>query len=81
MEYPKLWKNEGNVLTRTFTFNNFIESVKFIDKLVPLSEELKHHPDIDLFSYKNVKIKLSTHESGEITKKDIEFASRINEIT
>ncbi|MFA6089726.1 MAG: 4a-hydroxytetrahydrobiopterin dehydratase [Candidatus Woesearchaeota archaeon] len=81
MKYPKLWKKEENILTRIFIFNNFIESVKFVDKLVPLAENLNHHPDIEIFSYKYVKVKLSTHKTGNITKKDIELAGKINNIT
>lgn len=81
MEYPKSWKKEGNALARTFTFKNFVDAVHFVNKIVPLAEELNHHPDIDIFSYNNVKIRLTTHDAGStITDLDITLARKINDI-
>jgi len=81
MDYPDHWIVEENFLTRTLTFNNFVEAVEFVNKLVPLAEKAKHHPDIEIFSYKKVKIKLTTHDSGyEVTEKDVELAKKINTV-
>lgn len=76
----KEWINENNSLVKTFTFKNFVEAVSFVDKIVPLAEKLNHHPDIEIFSYKNVKVNLTTHEEGKITEKDIELAKEIDNI-
>ena len=75
------WKLSGMYLARVFEFRDFIEAIKFINEIVPLAEAMNHHPDIELFSYKKVKIKLTSHEEGnKVTEKDIELAERINEI-
>ena len=81
MKYPEDWKKEENHLERVFEFGNFVQAVDFVNKIVPLAQEQRHHPDIEIFSYNKVKIKLTTHDEGyKITEKDIELAKRINEI-
>ncbi len=81
MRYLDLWKKEENILSRTFIFENFVDAINFVNKIVPLAEKLNHHPDIEIFSYKNVKIKLTTHNEGnKITEKDIQLANEIDKI-
>lgn len=74
------WKIEKDKLTREFVFNNFIEAVEFVRKIVPLAEALNHHPDILLHSYKRVKVMLFTHEEKKITDKDYALAKKIDEL-
>lgn len=78
MKNTNEWTNEEGKLTKTFTFNNFVEAVDFVNGIVPLAEKVNHHPDIEIFSYKNVKIKLSTHDEGDkVTEKDIALSKDI----
>jgi len=81
MKTPENWIIENNKLTRTFTLSNFVEAVNFVNKIVPLAEEADHHPDIEIFAYKKVKIKLLSHDVGEITERDVELAEKISEIS
>ena len=56
-----------------------MEAVAFVDKIVPLAEQAGHHPDIEIFAYKNVRITLTTHDAGNtITKKDLSLAEDTN---
>ncbi|MFA7628397.1 MAG: 4a-hydroxytetrahydrobiopterin dehydratase [Candidatus Dojkabacteria bacterium] len=82
MEYPKGWKEEESFLVKVFEFNNFVEAVDFVNKIVPLAEDMGHHPDLETFSYKKVRVKLTTHDEGnKITEKDTELAEKIEKIT
>ncbi len=74
------WETENNKLVKTFTFSNFVEAVDFVNKIVPLAEDMQHHPDIEIFDYKKVRIKLSTHDAGKVTEKDELLAKKIDEI-
>ncbi|MFA5838610.1 MAG: 4a-hydroxytetrahydrobiopterin dehydratase [Candidatus Paceibacterota bacterium] len=79
--YSNKWINNQDILSKTFTFNDFVEAVNFVSKIVPLAEKLNHHPDIEIFSYNKVKVKLSTHDVGnKVTEKDIELSKRIDKI-
>lgn len=81
MKTPDQWNIEGNVLTRTFEFNNFVEAVNFVNKIVPVAEAANHHPDVEIFAYKKLKIKLSTHDAGDVvTEKDTALAEQINKL-
>jgi 4a-hydroxytetrahydrobiopterin dehydratase len=81
MEYPTNWQEKDNFLVRTFEFDNFIQAVEFVNKIAPLAEQQGHHPDIEIFSYNKVKVKLTTHDKGsKITQKDILLAKKIDNI-
>lgn len=80
-KYPKGWEKQEGYLVKVFDFENFVEAVSFVNKIVPLAEEMGHHPDIDIFSYNKVKVKLTTHDKeNQITKKDVTLADKINAI-
>ena len=74
------WNVENQKLEKEFTFSNFIESVDFVNKIVPLAQAADHHPDILIHSYKKVKVFLFTHSEGKITEKDHDLARKIDGI-
>jgi 4a-hydroxytetrahydrobiopterin dehydratase len=74
------WKTEEKYLEKEFAFSNFVEAVKFVNTIVPLAEEMDHHPDILIHSYKKVKVMLFTHSKNKITDKDYTLAKKIDEI-
>jgi 4a-hydroxytetrahydrobiopterin dehydratase len=81
MKYPKNWEKKENYLERVFEFDNFVQAVEFVNDIVPLAEEQGHHPDIEIFSYNKVRVKLTTHDEGsKITEKDVRLARKIEAI-
>lgn len=73
------WEKDGDTITRTFEFKDFIESMEFVNKLVNPAETMNHHPDITI-SYNTVTLSLTTHSEGGLTENDIELAGQINTI-
>jgi 4a-hydroxytetrahydrobiopterin dehydratase len=73
------WEQRGQTLVYTHQFNNFIESVNFVNCLVEPAETLGHHPDLNI-SYNQVTINLTTHDAGGLTNLDFQLAERINQI-
>ena len=73
------WSLEGGELVRTFTFDNFLGSMKFVSDVARIAEEAGHHPDIDI-RYNRVRLGLVTHDSGGFTSNDTSMAKRINEL-
>ncbi len=67
------WRVEQGVLTRTFSFPNFVEALAFVQSLGVEAEQKQHHPDLDI-RYSKVKVGLMTHDAGGITSKDIDMA-------
>ena len=73
------WLLEGDEIVRTFEFADFAESMNFVNKVAELAETAVHHPDI-LINYNNVKLSLTTHDAGGLTKKDFSLAEQINQL-
>ena len=67
------WQIESGELVRTFKFEDFVAAMGFVNRVADLAEAAAHHPDIDI-RYNKVKLLLTTHDSGGITKNDIELA-------
>ena len=74
------WKIQKNLLTKEFKFNNFTEAIQFVNNILPLAEEMNHHPDILIHSYKRVKVMLYTHSEKKITEKDHALAKKIDQL-
>ena len=79
LEQLSEWTQNGETLQRTFGFNNFIESMGFVNRVAELAEELQHHPDI-MIRYSKVTLTLSTHDAGGITDKDFGFARATDDL-
>jgi 4a-hydroxytetrahydrobiopterin dehydratase len=73
------WTLEGDAITRTWVFTDFLTAVRFINDMAPHAEELDHHPE--LFTvYDRVEVKLTTHDAGGLTDYDFALAARLDEV-
>lgn len=70
------WARRGDVLTKTFTFQRFLDGIDFVVRVAHQAEAANHHPDIDI-RYNKVTCTLSTHDAGGITEKDLQLAKDI----
>ena len=71
------WKLQGGKLVREWTFQDFVEAMKFVHRVAELAEAAGHHPDIDI-RYNRVVLGLISHDAGGITRRDATMASRID---
>lgn len=71
------WTVEGKELRCSLKFQDFIEAIEFVNKLVAPSEAAGHHPDIAI-SYNQVTVNLTTHDAGGLTEKDFALAREIS---
>ena len=67
------WSLIGDSMQRTFSFENFVDAMSFVNRVADLAEDFQHHPDI-LIRYNKVTLTLSTHDAGGLTDKDFAFA-------
>ncbi len=70
------WNREGEAIARTFRLKDFGAAMNFVNAVAELAESAQHHPDIDI-RYNKVRIGLSTHSAGGITRRDVELADGI----
>jgi 4a-hydroxytetrahydrobiopterin dehydratase len=75
------WTFERDALTKTFKFGSFREALSFMTRIGFEAEELNHHPEWTNV-YNRVLVRLNTHDAGgKVTAKDVDLASRIQEIS
>lgn len=82
IEKVKDWNLEANgkAIEKEFTFNNFTEALGFVNVVGKIANAENHHPDILIFSYKRVRITLSTHNIEGLSKDDFIVAKKIDEL-
>jgi 4a-hydroxytetrahydrobiopterin dehydratase len=73
------WKYQKKSLIRLYVFPDFTSALLFANHVGYLAEKADHHPDIDI-SYKNLKLTLSTHSAGGLTRKDVSLARQIDRV-
>jgi len=71
------WGEHHGAIQRTFSFANFVESMRFVDEVAKLAEAQQHHPDI-LIRYNKVTLTVNTHDAGGITSKDFSLAKAVD---
>ena len=73
------WIFKKNRLCKEFLFKDFIESIRFINKIGEEAESLNHHPTI-INTYNKVYLELWTHTENKVTELDHQLKKRIDYI-
>ena len=75
---------ESKAIARKFVFADFQQAFEFMTLCAQYAEEIDHHPDWSN-SWNKVKVNLTTHSAGGLTKLDLQlakamdaFASQVN---
>jgi 4a-hydroxytetrahydrobiopterin dehydratase len=76
---PENWTREGEEIVRTFEFESYLEGVGFAAGAGGLAEEAFHHPEMTI-GWREVEVRLTTHDAGGITEKDLDLAARFDEL-
>lgn len=72
------WTVDAEKLSKTFTFDDFMGAVDFVNRVARLAESQGHHPDLHV-SWGRVVVDLTTHSAGGLTSKDFELATLIDQ--
>lgn len=71
------WRRRGAVISRTYQFKDFVQAMKFVNRVAKLAEQAWHHPDIDI-RWNKVTLALTTHSEGGLTEKDFQLARKFD---
>jgi 4a-hydroxytetrahydrobiopterin dehydratase len=71
------WRLQGEKLVREWTFKDFVEAMKFVNRVAGIAETAGHHPDIDI-RYNRVVLGLVSHDAGGITQRDATIVGTID---
>ncbi|WP_254535580.1 4a-hydroxytetrahydrobiopterin dehydratase [Halomarina litorea] len=77
---PDGWEREGDEIVRTYEFDSYLGGVGFAAGAGGVAQDAFHHPTITI-GYKEVEVRLTSHEEGGVTDKDIDLAERFDDIS
>ncbi len=70
------WNYDGKVISKTFSFKNYYETLAFVNAVAWVVHREDHHPDMAV-SYNRCRVEFSTHSIGGISENDFICAAKI----
>jgi 4a-hydroxytetrahydrobiopterin dehydratase len=70
------WEYRDGAIRKQFRFKEFMDGIRFVNRVAELAEAADHHPDIAI-NYTRVTFSLVTHSAGGVTGKDLRMAGEI----
>ncbi len=71
------WRRDGRAIVRDLRFPSFMAAIRFIVRVADLAEAADHHPELSNV-YWNVVVRLTTHDAGGVTDRDLALARAID---
>ena len=68
---------DGHALSRTFPFENYYETMAFVNALAFIANAQDHHPDLSVH-YNRCVVRLNTHDVNGISATDFECAAQFD---
>jgi 4a-hydroxytetrahydrobiopterin dehydratase len=72
-DVPEGWTEDGNAITKTFEFADFAAAIAFMNRAAGPIDEMNHHPEWTNV-YNRVEVRLTSHDTGGVTDRDIRLA-------
>jgi 4a-hydroxytetrahydrobiopterin dehydratase len=71
------WRMLFSALHARFGTGDFATGLELVNRIGRDAEELNHHPDLDL-RYPHLNVRLTSHDVGGVSDRDVELARRIS---
>ena len=69
----------NGALEREFACKDFVDAVAFVNRILPIAEELNHHPDVAIHHYNKVLVRIYHHDGAPLNDADWLLAERIGD--
>jgi len=69
--------DDTQALSRTITFKTFGRAMAFLQRLADIAEREGHHPDFCLTGWNHVRLSLTTHAIGGLSRNDFVLAAKL----
>ena len=79
MDIPSGWTEQDGALVRTIKFEDFAEAFAFLTRVAFHAEKHDHHPEFTSV-WNRVDFRLTSHDAGGVTDRDIALAEAINQL-
>ncbi len=75
----KDWQYVDNVICKTYTFDTYMDSIAFINRLAEKAELANHHPDI-VVNWCKIELSFTSHDQGGVTSACLEMARQSDSV-
>ena len=72
------WRLLFSALHTRFRTRSFATGLELVNRIGEEAEAMNHHPDLDL-RYPHLNVRLTSHDSGGVTARDIRLARKVSE--
>ena len=81
MDAPEGWTLEdgGKAQVRSHKFKDISEAFAFLTRVAMHAEKVDHHPEFTNV-WNRVDFRLTTHDTGGVTERDVKLAEAINRL-
>jgi 4a-hydroxytetrahydrobiopterin dehydratase len=76
---PEGWQVLLGAIEAVYATGDFATGLAFVERIGAEAEAANHHPDVTL-TYPSVHIRLTSHDAGGVTDRDLALAGRIRDI-
>lgn len=73
------WAQSGGELVKTYEFEDYYETIAFVNATAWVSHREDHHPDLEV-GYRQCRVRYSTHAIGGLSQRDFVCAARIDSL-
>lgn len=73
------WTTDGTAIEKRFEFGGFTAAMAFMAAAAPKIDALDHHPEWANV-YNRVDVRLTSHDGGGVTERDLELARILDQI-
>ena len=74
------WSRDGDRLVRSIRCKGWTSAIALVNAVAEEAERVDHHPDLCVTGYRNVEFRLTSHDVGGITVRDLRFAATIDRL-
>jgi len=71
------WTREGSAIAKTYRFQNYYETMAFVNATAWISQREDHHPDLAV-GYNQCLVSYTTHAIGGLSTNDFICAAKID---
>ncbi|MBF5003681.1 4a-hydroxytetrahydrobiopterin dehydratase [Diaphorobacter caeni] len=75
------WSLNGDgadvAIEKTFRFNNYFETIAFVNAVALIAHQQDHHPDLSVH-YNRCTVRFNTHDVGGVSTTDLDCAARVD---
>lgn len=74
------WHLEGDRLVADWQGADFVAAVALVNRIAEVAEAQGHHPDILIHGWNKVRLELTTHDVGGLSRNDFVLATHLDRL-